>query len=87
MLQIQVNQQERQLTISGERGEPQVAGPGSEANDRKSFERSFGKFSRTLSPAQGGRPGGHHCQVRLLLRGMLLLYKPLISVNTCADSG
>ena len=50
LLQIQVNQQERKLTISGERGEPQVAGPGSEANDsRKQLERSFGKFSRSLT--------------------------------------
>ena len=47
-LQIQVNQQQRQLTVSGERSEPQVAGSGSEANDRKKFERRFGKFSRTV---------------------------------------
>ena len=47
-LQIQVNQQERRLTLSGERGEPEVTGPGSEANDRKRYERPHGKFSRSV---------------------------------------
>ena len=48
LAQIQVNQQERRLTVSGERGEPEVTGPGSELNDRKRYERPHGKFSRSV---------------------------------------
>ena len=34
--------------MSGERGEPEVTGPGSELNDRKRYERPHGKFSRSV---------------------------------------
>ena len=57
-MQIRINQQERRLTLSGERTEPEVTGPGSEADNRKRYERPHGKFSRSVQLPADADPKG-----------------------------
>lgn len=47
-LKIQVNQSERTLTVGGERVQPVSAEDDTTARNIKTFERRFGKFSRSL---------------------------------------
>ena len=49
MVQIQVNQEERQLTLSGERRKPKASiedGSEDSRSNRRRSERRFGKFER-----------------------------------------
>lgn len=54
VLQIQSNQQERSITISGERSPPTVGEE--DAKQARNLQRLFGKFSHTIILPQDADP-------------------------------